>query len=158
MNRLVNSHCPKPPSASCCSSHSTPHLQQSQGERLDQQGGKLLNTLALTPAWGPLHVPSAWTTLYPSPWYPLLLPHNIPVPHPQGEAGDSSSLTVSPPPLSPHGAFFVLLLYNLPCYTATSYSSLPLPLNQEAPWELRPRLIHIRDAQYVFGELGLLAI
>ena len=60
----------------------------------------------------------------PHPWYPLLLPPRYHIPHPRGEAGDSFSLIVSVPPLSSHGAFFVLLLYNLPCYTVISSLSL----------------------------------
>lgn len=103
--------------------------------------------LALTPAWSPLHVPSAWTPLNPSlesPASPSMISH----PPPPGR-GDSFSLTVSVPPASSHGAFFVLLLYNLPCYTVIS--DLSLSHSTKSSWEPQPHLTHGIDAQYVFG-------
>lgn len=39
--------------------------------------------LALTPAWGPLHVPSAWTPLNPSPEIPCFSLHDISSPTPE---------------------------------------------------------------------------
>lgn len=105
--------------------------------------------LALTPAWRPLHVPSAWSPVNPTPGIPYCSLHDISSPTP-GERQGTPSVSLCHSLLSSHRAFFALLLYNLPCYTVISSLSLSHSTKSSLgatatshPWN--------RHAQYVFG-------
>lgn len=105
--------------------------------------------MALTPAWGPLHVPSAWSPVNPTPGIPYFSLHDISSPTP-GERQGTPSVSLCHSLLSSHGAFFALLLHNLPCYTVISYLSLCHSAKSSlgATTTSHPRNRH---AQYVFG-------
>ena len=49
--------------------------------------------LALTLPWGPMHVPSAWTPLNPTPGIPCFSPHDISSPTP-GERQETPSVSL----------------------------------------------------------------
>lgn len=109
-----------------------PHLQQPQCEHLAQQGGKLLNTLALHHLGA-----SACTRCLDWPflrlWCPALLPYDVPVPNPWGKGRrllQSHCVTASSPfPWKLLCAWII----QFAGFIVTSDSSLPLPLNQELP-------------------------